>query len=69
MKTCNECETKIESFSDNSEHRLFVNHLRKVHNMSQEEYDIKYKYKNELSSEFSPVSNSSICQEFSQMVK
>ncbi len=44
MKTCNECETKIESFSDNSEHRLFVNHLRKVHNMSQEEYDIKYKY-------------------------
>ena len=30
---------------------------------------LKYKNKNELSSEFSPVSNSSICQEFSQMVK
>ena len=30
---------------------------------------LKYKNKNELSSEFSPVSNSSICQEFAQMVK
>ena len=30
---------------------------------------LKYKNKNELSSEFTPTSNSSICQEFAQMVK
>lgn len=30
---------------------------------------LKYKNKNELSSEFTPTSNSSICKEFAQMVK
>ena len=31
--------------------------------------DLKYKNKNEISSEFTPTSNSSICKEFAQMAK
>lgn len=46
MKRCLVCGKEIDSFSENSSHRLFLNHIRKEHNLSHERYIIKYELNN-----------------------